>query len=198
MSNHLIKKTCNVCGTLTSKKCSKCNVIFYCNRSCQVTDWAVHKFFCASLPFPICSKCDGQINGILLKENSTVPELVKIPLNRKFEEDYVVTMLPNTDMYFDDITSYFYMQRNLFTQTNLKDTLCIEYKDNFLNDGSLPNKCIQKLINTEYDCSWRGPILIIKMKGLRISEDIYDDMNEKDFKDVVDFFYSYHRSRLSI
>ena len=199
MSDKNTKKPCTTCESLTSKNCSKCKVVHYCNRSCQANDWAVHKFFCASLPFPSVPKRIDQnhniinydkkaITGILFKQDSIVPELVKIPLDIKFEN----MMLPNTEKYFGaSAESHNYMQSNPFTQTNLKDTLVINFRDNFLHDGSLPNKGVQHLMKGRNDYPWRGPVIVIKMKGHEIFRNIYEDMNENDFKDVIDYFCWY-------
>lgn len=202
MTNQETKKPCNTCDTLTSKNCSKCKIVHYCNRSCQANDWAVHKFFCASLPFPVVPKSTDQnhniinyekkaITGILFNENSTVPELIKIPLSIKFEN----MMLPATDKYMGAPESHNYMQSNPFTKRNLKDTLVILFRDNFLNDGSLPNKCIQNLSKGINDYPWKGPVIVIKMKGLEVYQNIYEDMNVKDFKDVIDYFCWYGKEK---
>ncbi len=43
-------KFCNICGMPCSKKCSKCNLIFYCNENHQRLDWTKynHKTTCNS------------------------------------------------------------------------------------------------------------------------------------------------------
>ncbi|XP_033208088.1 uncharacterized protein LOC117167339 [Belonocnema kinseyi] len=40
---------CELCGTITKMRCSKCS-IFYCSRICQKTDWEKHKTECQALP----------------------------------------------------------------------------------------------------------------------------------------------------
>ena len=54
--------------------------------------------------------------------------------------------------------------------TRIKDTvvldncLIFEFRDDFQNDGSKPNKCIFKITNREAGHSWKGPLLVTKVK----------------------------------
>ncbi len=42
-------KACQVCQTTTAiKRCSRCNIVWYCSAECQRTDWKRHKSFCNS------------------------------------------------------------------------------------------------------------------------------------------------------
>ena len=43
-----LKATCQHCrsSTLTLKKCSRCRSVFYCNATCQTSDWKSHKKYC--------------------------------------------------------------------------------------------------------------------------------------------------------
>lgn len=38
--------TCGACSQPAEKKCSNCELVFYCCRDCQVKHWAAHKTFC--------------------------------------------------------------------------------------------------------------------------------------------------------
>ena len=37
---------CAVCDKNTHQMCKKCNIIRYCSRKCQLTDWQHHKIIC--------------------------------------------------------------------------------------------------------------------------------------------------------
>ncbi|XP_011296730.1 zinc finger MYND domain-containing protein 10 [Fopius arisanus] len=39
-------KTCALCLQIATKKCSKCKIVWYCGRECQVKDWTTHKDQC--------------------------------------------------------------------------------------------------------------------------------------------------------
>lgn len=50
----LLKNHCFVCKKTNSKLCSRCNLVFYCSRECQLIDRSVHK--------EICKKPQRQLN----------------------------------------------------------------------------------------------------------------------------------------
>ena len=192
MSSCRVRK-CLICDKITTSRCSKCKSAGYCCRECQVADWPTHKFFCASLPFP--PKMNGNprvrtIAGLLLNSGSLTPSIVQLPLNIDFES----FKLPNTKSFIGAQESTNYMQSNPFTNENLKDSLVFIFRDNFLNDGSSPNKCVENMMKGRNNYPWKGPVLVIKQKGI-FPEDLcrneFDDINSKDFKDVVDYFCWY-------
>jgi len=42
-------KVCNVCqASAATKRCSRCNLVWYCSPECQRKDWKKHKPFCNS------------------------------------------------------------------------------------------------------------------------------------------------------
>jgi len=82
-------------------------------------------------------------------------------------------------------------------KANLKDTLVFTFRDDFLNDGSPPNMCIQKIYKGKNNYPWCGPVLVLKLKGLNVSNNEYTDMTPKDFEDVVDYFCWYGKSEES-
>ena len=41
------KAKCSNCDKPNSNlKCSKCKLVFYCSKECQVKDWSTHKLLC--------------------------------------------------------------------------------------------------------------------------------------------------------
>ena len=43
--NNIVTECCSACYTRRSglKKCTKCNLVYYCDRECQKNDWNLHK-----------------------------------------------------------------------------------------------------------------------------------------------------------
>jgi len=197
MTKELIATPCFKCSNLTAVRCSKCKTTAYCSKDCQAEDWNVHKIFCQSLPFPESQKALDlslrKIKGILLKPNSLKPSLIEVQMDVKFGDK----MLPNTKSLISADESYNYMQRNHVKKANLKDTLVFTFRDDFLNDGSPPNMCIQKIYKGKNNYPWCGPVLVLKLKGLNVSNNEYTDMTPKDFEDVVDYFCWYGKSEES-
>jgi len=37
---------CLVCNKPSTKKCSRCKVVYYCSKTCQTSDWPIHKSKC--------------------------------------------------------------------------------------------------------------------------------------------------------
>lgn len=44
------QQTCGKCRAPAEKKCSRCEQVYYCSRTCQVKHWPVHKPYCATPP----------------------------------------------------------------------------------------------------------------------------------------------------
>ena len=38
--------TCVVCEKITKHLCSICNLVYYCNKECQLKQWKIHKLTC--------------------------------------------------------------------------------------------------------------------------------------------------------
>lgn len=43
-----VSNKCGQCKNSAEKKCSRCELVFYCSRACQLQHWATHKSFCKS------------------------------------------------------------------------------------------------------------------------------------------------------
>tara|TARA_B100001123_G_C14854219_1_gene845327 strand:- start:347 stop:712 length:366 start_codon:yes stop_codon:yes gene_type:complete len=41
-----MSNTCGNCSSKALKVCSKCKIVYYCNRECQKAHWKTHKFEC--------------------------------------------------------------------------------------------------------------------------------------------------------
>ena len=59
------KQHCDVCGTVTKtlRNCTGCYCKHYCSRSCQRTDWKVHRQYCKNMKQGTDSVSISQNNG---------------------------------------------------------------------------------------------------------------------------------------
>ena len=40
---------CQVCGSVTSKRCARCKSVWYCKKECQIKNWGCHKLTCTPI-----------------------------------------------------------------------------------------------------------------------------------------------------
>jgi hypothetical protein len=195
MMNTLGKKTiekCSKCSNKTSLVCANCHLTHYCNKKCQTNAWPIHKFICASLPFPEKKLKTKSVYGMLLPENSDKLVLVSVEINfvkidgLNYERQITGDLLGNG--YLDQR----YVGLNFRIGENLKNTLMIQFRDGFGSDGSQTNKTVEKLTKNRSPHDWRGPILVTKFEGLDIfSNSIFLDIEESDIQDIIDYFLYY-------
>ena len=74
----------------------------------------------------------------------------------------------------------------------LKDTLLIEFRDNFLFDNiSKPNECVLRLTEGKCVHNWKGPILVTKIQGQELVWPSLTDLSMRDMADLIDFLRNY-------
>ncbi|KAJ7041558.1 hypothetical protein C8F04DRAFT_1031308 [Mycena alexandri] len=49
LSNDRLGQHCSQCFGVGAKRCTKCQIVFYCDSACQTLDWPLHKHECAAL-----------------------------------------------------------------------------------------------------------------------------------------------------
>jgi hypothetical protein len=177
-----------------SLHCSKCKIANYCNKECQTKDWGIHKLICGPMPPKLLLR--NSVYGILLSEFSAKPQIVEVPyktLHEDYEQGY------DFDVFISE--SFFgkkMIGRNVWPYNPLKGDRAFEnvlefnYNDDFLNDDSLENQCIKKITKNKNPHPWRGPMLVLKIRGNNwVPYQRYMDMSVKDMNDVVDFLLWY-------
>lgn len=201
----LMIPTCQVCKKSTKSSCAKCHCVYYCSKSCQAKDWTIHKLFCKSLPFPKKEINERCVYGVFLAENALLPEIVKIRIETEYCDggETSFNSLQQKQFLGDECPENSYFPRNpLKPEKTFSDTLCITYRDNFGNDGSVSNKVIQTFDAFRQPglrvFDWRGPILVSKIEGTSlddISRPEYVDIDIGDFENIIDFFMWYGSGR---
>jgi len=141
--------------------------------------------------------------GIFLDPSSATPKFVQVPL-KEWHDNGEDILIPDIDpfllMNHGTFSARNWLHINPITKKNLSNTLCFEYREDFLSNpnGSEPNKWIDNFQSERR--LWRGPVLIYKLIGTDLLQDVYADINEEDFKNIVDFFvysYKYLNERIS-
>ena len=188
------KKThqCFACDKDCSKTCIVCHSAFYCSKECQTKDFKNHKFICSPTVYP--SKVHKKsVYGLFLPEDIAAPRIVEIPLVREIDSDDGQTHFRAvTDSFVTDISIIYAQVNPLRPNRIFADTFIIEFRDNFLFDGSIPNKTIKKITNNQNGHDWRGPVLVTKAEGKdQTYASAYLDVELSDFNNIIDYFTSY-------
>ncbi len=128
---------CTMCNADMAKNCSKCQSVRYCGKECQLSDWPVHKHFCAALPFPTknAHQSKESITAILFDPaTSPKPQIVQVPLD---VEDFGGNNLPNIDPFMNtpDMNHAEYMTINPETKKPLPGKYKRLIKRNLTQEG---------------------------------------------------------------
>ncbi|CAG8971994.1 hypothetical protein HYALB_00008279 [Hymenoscyphus albidus] len=172
---------CVVCNKDAILHCSLCKCTSWCSKDCLVGNKALHDTFCKAFvkfleagprPTPREDRCYKL--GALLPEDSTEPryvwvevELLKMDTTdgKKIDVHTVYPILPllpdgidkRTLMPVDKIRIW----RDEKAGFDFGNTLFLWYRDNFLMDGSVQNKYVDKLLEGWRKRYWRGPLLVL-------------------------------------
>lgn len=167
------------------------HIVSYCSKECQRKEYSIHKLVCDALPFPEKIN-ENHVYAFYLPEDSNKIVLVQVEkVFKEDDDDDNYGYLPNLKPFLgDDSSGCTFMTVNRVNKSRkMENMLLINYRDNFLNDGSKSNRLVKIMTNGQSTHDWRGPILIMKAEGIQINEfQSYMDVELKDFPDVVDFF----------
>lgn len=109
------KNTCATCGYLCGNlKCGKCGIVSYCNRTCQITNWPIHKIQCNnninSKNKSIASFTQTYSNNRQLLYDYHNKDIVDINFRNKLDKNYYVFHNSN-DSYIQHIINCDYMKK---------------------------------------------------------------------------------------
>ena len=196
MNKVLIENKCFSCENRTTKTCAKCHSAYYCRKDCQVKDWGIHKYICNFSLFPTKTKKDS-VYGMLFPVKGEKPLMVEVPLESKMLEGEPFVVTKSSSFLGTKIIGHSYIFENSLKPGKvLKDTLIVEYRDNFLNDNSKPNETIEIVSKNRMNHNWKGPLLVTKVRGQDLFGNLdYCDIDLRDFVDIIDFFLTYPAKR---
>ncbi|KAK8074567.1 hypothetical protein PG997_009230 [Apiospora hydei] len=163
--------SCITCEKADSQRCGRCKSAFYCSKACQVRDWPFHKLLCASF------------GAFDISTRPTSDHFLAIsfpPEDKRPKPIWVYCPL-----HVDDLRPY--------QSPDLEDTIQIAWKDEYLVDGSIPNKGILSIMHFEPGRrhNWRGPVTAYGAVGLGTDQTHCRDLDMNDFRHITDFFLWY-------
>lgn len=191
---------CVVCDKLSTIACVECKTSRYCSTTCLSKDRPIHRLFCsqfatfvATTPRPaskaICrdTALDGEEGiiyrrGLLFPVDSKDPQYVWVRCKQTFHtSDGRISEEADLGEFLGSRLD------KIETKTNrgveMDHTVAVWYRDEYLVDGSKPNKCIAAL-SSVYKRDWRGPVVAMSNVGdENHSEDrlgYYQDIDPED------------------
>ncbi|XP_011500216.1 PREDICTED: uncharacterized protein LOC105364059 [Ceratosolen solmsi marchali] len=99
-------ENCKICSTPTIYNCQKCNITFYCSKSCQIKDWPKHKLKCQSIPLLI----KKQINA------SSTQNISEVDIQEDWAQEQVKTLRHPKQRIPQPVC----INENLYNQTNFQ------------------------------------------------------------------------------
>lgn len=180
---------CVSCNNLGAQRCSGCQNAYYCSKICQKHDWKLHKHLCKSFvkftnqdrPTPYHRR------AILFPVDEPVPRFIWVKNYYCTNSEY-----ENTSVFGEDYTSAFQIDLDMENERRLGYCIKLDHKENFLFDGSLPNKVFQNIMaGTENVENWRGPFLALGFEGdIRIGRSIRRDLDTTALGPIVNYLKS--------
>lgn len=176
-----IQGACLICTKPSSTRCGGCKNVLYYSKDCQKEDWkSSHKLICKQFSEIITTRPSPRhCLAVLFPVDEEKPKLVWLEHGVSYA---------GTGIFHDEFEKYFGSYAgtgNMSITVNpvlarpLSQVIYLRYGENFLSDGSKPNKSIawiKKSVPDEF--IWKGPVLAIARLGR--------DLRAADFRHVVD------------
>ncbi|KAH0023672.1 hypothetical protein KCU78_g5354, partial [Aureobasidium melanogenum] len=140
---------CAVCSK-PGERCSSCENIYYCGAECQKADWKVHKLLCRTFKDARDAPGPEMVRVIEFPVDDTKPKFRWMPIG-----GYLFSR-PDTGDFFgpdEPVPSIQSITTDPKTGKLLPQTISFLFRDNFLNDGSLPNKSVEH--ENDVEAGWR-------------------------------------------
>lgn len=144
------KNSCSSCGFQCGNlKCGKCGSVYYCNRSCQVAHWKIHKNECKSQNYTYVIYSHSSYSDILNIQNEYIKNITeqKILLIDKIDPDIKYNF--DKIIYYDDKLNYTKRLYNCLKQlTNVKYIIFIHDNDILVKKSDVDLNKLIEIMNT--------------------------------------------------
>ena len=186
---------CVICANRPSTLAQCCESVRYCSDNCRKVDKPGHDLLCEQLqkldprPSPI------HVRAILLPQDEPKPRWIWVECEQMVEDDGERWEMAQVRPFLGPDKPHIgttYIQRNAKRCYNLADTIQIQYRDNFLTDGSRANRSLSAALGqlSSMPYKWRGPIVAIRAIGTS-DMNRHRDMTLMDLRQTLDLFSSY-------
>ncbi|KAK9442305.1 hypothetical protein VB005_03364 [Metarhizium brunneum] len=180
---------CTVCDKHDARFCGRCKSARYCSEECEKADWPTHKLLCKAFSnFDVSTRETSKHFRAFFFPVNENPKVIWLE-NKWLSGDYAdIKSLPGANGLLD----FKPIQYSSRLGRKLDDKIYICAREEFLEDGSIPNQGVAAITSTKpgrhYD--WRGPFIVT---GKRLGKERRKcrDVDMNDFRHVVDFFLSY-------
>ncbi|KAF7959543.1 hypothetical protein EAE96_001159 [Botrytis aclada] len=184
---------CGYCTKEASIPCTTCNATWYCTLACQKVDRDVHDMICqkftdfvAAHPCPEDTAEKKYRLGLLLPVDSEEFELAWIANGSNGKS--VSTFLQYYDQ--DRINT-----RNTLVDFNMASkrfdhSIILAVRGDFLTDNSLPNACINHIMDGNVKFALKGPVAVVRESGWG-SVGSAQHFQPCDFRILIDFLFNY-------
>ena len=197
-----MESTCTICHSPTAKPCGRCHSARYCSLECQQTDWPCHSLLCSQYSTHTGRPDPSYKRAILFPPDDNKPQFIWIECKTEvsdedpddpyeYELSQVEDYLGGTIGEYDAFAERKNIQRNVLRDRDFANTLQVVCRDTFGIDGSQMNKSVVRATRDAAVMAWAGPIIALKKKGLGIDPLHFADIDMQDYRDVVDYLFSY-------
>ncbi|CAG8949895.1 hypothetical protein HYFRA_00004223 [Hymenoscyphus fraxineus] len=197
----LNKNYCASCNKTTTPnnapllKCSGCKSTFYCERSCQKTDYKYHKHLCKKIGEFIQAnpREKGQNACIILKfpDNSSTPELIWWSNSYKL---YNGDAFPGIGLdSSEQVVKWLRVQYPRERKYVLDHELQLYFRPKFLFDGSAKNQAMKRYFGKDLGHDWRGDIYVARYARMEENQEAntLQDFQAADLRVLADCFRLY-------
>jgi hypothetical protein len=190
-----------MCNAAAAKFCSTCHSSTYCSVKCQKADWPLHKLLCRAIENVAPRPSDKHKLAILLPHDSNDPQLTWVKCNEIFfdvmfhEADTkqllnVETHVSNRFYPGPENSRFDYNARRKFNYDHTVKLIC---RAMMRLDGSSANACVNRITHGRMSYDWRGPIVVMRVKGMTSDDPIYEDVKASDLRATVDHLLVYRK-----
>jgi hypothetical protein len=202
--NHVdaIPNDCAICPSKAELRCARCQSISYCSKKCQTADSQCNQLLCTKFIQLSARPSPQHRLGLEFPDSGAGPRFVWGQCEARYDDDErMAYQAPDMKPYFEHATGNSFprprlIRRNLKLDRPLRDAIELTSRDAFLIDGSVHNPAVYMAASfggmESVPGDWRGPIVVLRVKGCSIDPNAYLDITMDDFRCVMDYLCNFN------